>query len=425
MADANQMLETISNASGGLQSAAKQPSFFDEIQRMLPEVQKALVSPELAVQFIRQAQTLLRTTPGLQRCSVASFKAAMMTSAQLKLMLNPALRIAYLIPYKKNIKQPSGAWEETYECQFQIGIGGYIELFYRHEKSLSLSVHAVHQNDVFDYEYGTNSFLKHKPCMNDRGEAIGYYAVAKMHGATEFIVMSKTECLDWAKAYSQQWDKRNSCFYKGSSWLDDFDAMAKKTVVKQLCKTLPLSVEMSTAISYDGKAEEYKQDNNVPIPTEYEEVASEYEEIVPEEEPPAPEDDKELKAREHLINILNDLISKGYAIPHIKNSIAKHLNVVVDRESTWQQMILNAVFDYDVFVAAYTHWKAALTKKPKQTPKQKEALKMISMLPTAERDGYQEIYDQAEHEDAYALIIESITKQGKAIDNNAPLFGGE
>lgn len=425
MANQDQMLEKINNASGGLQSTAKQPSFFDEIQSMLPEVQKALVSPELAVQFIRQAQTLLRTSPGLQRCSVASFKGAMMTSAQLKLMLNPALRIAYLIPYKKNIKQPSGQWEETYECQFQIGIGGYIELFYRHEKSLSLSVHTVHQNDVFDYEYGTNSFLKHKPCMNDRGEAIAYYAVAKMPGSTEFLVMSRTECFEWAKAYSQQWDKRNGCFYKGSAWLDHFNAMAENTVVKQLCKTLPLSVEMSNAISYDGKVGDYRPDNNVPIPTEYEEVPTEYEDAAYEEEPPAPEDDKELKARESLINLLNDLISKGYAVPHIKNSIAKHLNVAVDRESTWQQMVLNATFDYNVFATAYLHWKDALTKKPKQSQKQKEALKMISMLPTAERDGYQQIYDQAQHEDAYDLIIESITKEGKAVDNEKPLFGSE
>jgi len=123
---------------------------------------------------------------------------------------------------------------------------GYVELFFRHQSSLSLDMQTVHENDLFDYEYGTESFVKHKPALSDRGEVIAYYAVAKLKdGASLFKVMSKEECMAHGKQHSKSFK------FDSSPWQKDPDAMCKKTVLIQLMKLLPKSIEIQRALAMD------------------------------------------------------------------------------------------------------------------------------------------------------------------------------
>ena len=55
--------------------------------------------------------------------------------------------------------------------------------------------------------------------------------------------MTKDEILEHAKKFSKT--------FKFGPWQSDFDAMAKKTVIKQLLKYAPLSIEMQRAVSSD------------------------------------------------------------------------------------------------------------------------------------------------------------------------------
>ncbi|HNX37045.1 MAG TPA: recombinase RecT [Candidatus Cloacimonadota bacterium] len=228
-------------------------TIFDLVEAQKPAIQAAFGSTDekYAMMFIRQARTQLQLNPMLQKCTPESFLGAMMLAAQLRLQLNPGMRTAYLVPYAKYKKGNSGYELDHYEAQFQIGVGGYQELFYRHEKSVSLDVFTVYDGDEFDYSLGTEPFIKHKPTLQNQGEPYAWYAVATLAGGhKKFLVMSRGQVMHNAMK-SQSWDASRQDFKKKSAWADDFDGMAQKTVIKMLAKTLPMSTEITEAIAQD------------------------------------------------------------------------------------------------------------------------------------------------------------------------------
>jgi recombination protein RecT len=205
------------------------------LEKMAPEIQKALPKHVDPDRIARIALTEVRKTPKLLQCSQASLLGAIMTSAQLGLEPGPTGQ-CYLIPYY-NKKLGS------YECQFQIGYKGLLDLFYRADGSLNIDAHEVYENDDFEYEYGLNPVLRHKPSLKNRGNPIAYYAVAHLKdGGYSFTVMSIEDVEKIRKR------AKATGF---SPWQTDYDEMAKKTVIKRLCKYLPLSIELQRGISND------------------------------------------------------------------------------------------------------------------------------------------------------------------------------
>lgn len=178
------------------------------IQKSVQELGKAVPACMSAERLVRIALTTLRLNPKLAECTPESFLGALFQSAQLGLEPNVEGQ-AYLIPYcnsKKIIDPETGKtkWEKVNEVQFQIGYKGYIELFYRHGAAEYVDMHTVYENDIFEYAYGTNSYLKHCPVLKNRGEAIAYYAVAKLkNGGSVFKVMGKDECIEHGKTHSK------------------------------------------------------------------------------------------------------------------------------------------------------------------------------------------------------------------------------
>lgn len=204
------------------------------------------ITPE---RMCRVALTNYRLNPKLADCSVESFIAALFQSAQLG--LEPGIEgQAYLIPYK-NSKKINGQWVTKMEVQFQIGYKGLVELCYRYDGTSTLDMQKVCENDVFEYELGTDGYIKHKPALTNRGNTIAYYAVAKFkNGDKLFNIMSKEECIEHAKKHSKTYDKSTGTF--SGVWADEEDAMCKKTVLIQLMKTMPKSIEVKRALAADN-----------------------------------------------------------------------------------------------------------------------------------------------------------------------------
>jgi recombination protein RecT len=230
----------------------------------------SFMSPERLVGI---ALTSIRLNPELLKCTPQSFMGSLFVLAQLG--LEPIAGRAYLLPFKNKRKQGND-WVIVPEVQALIGYKGLAELFYRHASTLSIEMQTVHEKDQFDYNYGTDSFIKHKPVLGERGPAVGYYAIAKMKsGGCVFRFMSRDECLEHGKKHSKTYDKDKKEFYLSSPWAKDPDAMCMKTVLIQLAKLLPLSVEIQHAISIDETSREYRKgiDNalDLPVTTNWEE----------------------------------------------------------------------------------------------------------------------------------------------------------
>ena len=188
------------------------------IQASLKELGKALPAHLNAERLVRIAITTIRQNPKLAECSPMSFLGALFQSAQLGLEPNVEGQ-AYINPYlnSKKIVDENGKtkWVKVLEAQFQIGYKGYIELFYRHEAAEYIDMHAVHENDKFEYQYGSDSYLHHCPVFKNRGEVVAYYAIAKIKdGGSVFKVMGKDECVEHGKTHSNVMTKKRSLLIK-------------------------------------------------------------------------------------------------------------------------------------------------------------------------------------------------------------------
>lgn len=234
----------MANVKGGIiqktaqaQNQAQKMTMKALIVSMEGQIKKALPSVITPERFTRMVLTALSTTPKLQECTPKSFLGAMMMAAQLGVEPNTPLGQAYLIPYKNH---------GVLECQFQIGFKGLIDLAYRSGEVTDISAHAVHENDVFEYELGLTPKLRHVPATKDRGDVTMYYAVFHTKsGGYGFEVMSRDDVIRHMNEFSK-------AAAKGfSPWQTHFDEMAKKTVVKRVLKYAPLKTEFMRAIGTD------------------------------------------------------------------------------------------------------------------------------------------------------------------------------
>lgn len=232
--------------SGGLSKTAqenkaiakKDTSLKGLIRAMEPQIKNALPTVMTPERFTRIVLTALSSNPKLGQCTPNSFLGAMMQAAQLGVEPNTPLGQAYLIPYRN---------KGTLECQFQLGYKGLIDLAYRSGAVQSIQAHEIHENDEFEYSYGLDGTIRHKPALKDRGPVIAYYGVWKTKdGGYGYEVMSVDDVISVRDQYSKAADS------KFSPWATNFDAMAKKTVLKRALKYAPLKTEFARALSQDN-----------------------------------------------------------------------------------------------------------------------------------------------------------------------------
>lgn len=188
-----------------------------------------------AERMARISLNVIRNNPLLLQCALPSLMGAVMESA--KLGLEPGLMgQSYILPYK-NYKASKAAGQDVYEAQFIIGYRGLIDLVRRSGQVSVLRAVAIHEKDEYEIDEGIDANIVHKPNLTEeRGAPIIYYAVAKMKdGSHSFAYMTKSEIEKHRDKYSKA--------KEFGPWKDEFDAMAKKTVLRQLIKYLPISVE--------------------------------------------------------------------------------------------------------------------------------------------------------------------------------------
>ena len=162
----------------------------------------------------------------LLECSPMSVKLAFYHAASLGLEIGSALGHAYLVPYGKT-------------CQMIPGYRGLIYAAVRSGACRQIWAETVHENDVFAARYGTDPKIEHQQPLGGRGEVIGAYAVARLHGGgTQFVVLDIDE-INRIRAASKTG--------KTGPWAQWFDEMAKKSAIRRLVKQLPISTDEQRA----------------------------------------------------------------------------------------------------------------------------------------------------------------------------------
>nr|DAS98855.1 MAG TPA: RecT protein [Caudoviricetes sp.] len=176
----------------------------------------------------------------LQRAEPNTVISAAIVAATLNLPINNALGFAYIVPFNNS---KAG----MVEAQFQIGYKGLIQLAMRSgqiKRLVTTEIYAnqiISRNPIKGYEFDFDiQPEKHEP-------AVGYYAYMELvNGFIAEAYMSVEDVQAHAARYSQTYKKGYGV------WKDNFDEMAKKTVMKQLLsKYAPMSIELQRATLAD------------------------------------------------------------------------------------------------------------------------------------------------------------------------------
>lgn len=230
------------------------------LQRLGPEIARALPKHITPDRMARVCLTALRTTPKLATCTQESFLGAILACAQLGLEPNSPLGHAFLVPYE-NYKA------KRTDCQLIIGYQGMIELAYRSGRVTSIAAQVVRQGDHFIYELGLRPKLEHRPSEDaDREQRpiTHAYAVAQIKDG---------EPISWVLSYPQIEARRT----RGASgkkypdgnrvktpWDTDYEAMALKSAVRALFKWIPKSPELALAEHVEDASEVGRLEVEIP-----------------------------------------------------------------------------------------------------------------------------------------------------------------
>ena len=230
--------------------AEKPKSVKDLIEIRMPEIQKVLPSVISPQQFLRLTLNAIQSTPHLMECTMPSFYGAVMQCAQLGLKPNVNGE-AYLIPFKNNKKGG------VYECQFIVGYKGLMLLARRSGEVANIDAQTVYENDEFDLSYGFDPMLVHKPYLKgDRGKPVGFYATVMLKdGGKSAHYMTVEDAQKYGKRYSKA--------YNNSPWMTDFEAMAKKSCLRQVLKYAPMSTDVDGAIRTDEKVLKFEENKEL------------------------------------------------------------------------------------------------------------------------------------------------------------------
>jgi recombination protein RecT len=207
------------------------------LQRMGPEIARAVPKHVNPDRMLRIAMTALRVNPDLMKCTPGSFLGCVLSAAQLGLEIGGPLAQAYLIPYRQ-------------ECTLIVSYRGMLNLARRSGMVTSIYAHEVREGDRFAYKLGLTPNLEHEPADSpDREDKpiTHVYAVAKLKDSDPvFIVLTKAQI--------EKYRARSRAATSGP-WVTDYTAMALKTAVRRLFTWIPQSSEMMLAAAIDEATE--------------------------------------------------------------------------------------------------------------------------------------------------------------------------
>ncbi|MCM1079575.1 MAG: recombinase RecT [Bacteroidales bacterium] len=203
-------------------------------EAMKKKMAQVMGNEKMAAGFISSVISVTSQNKLLSNADPMTVIGAAMVAATLQLPIVPTLGLAYIVPYKG-------------QAQFQIGYKGLIELAERSGQFKTIIDEAVYEGQLVRRNRFTGEYVFDEDAKTS-GTVIGYMARFDLvNGFSKTIYWSKEEIEAHAKRFSQAY---TSGYF--SPWKSDFDAMARKTVLKALfSKYAPKSIQMQNAIACD------------------------------------------------------------------------------------------------------------------------------------------------------------------------------
>lgn len=202
---------------------------------------ESVVGAKDSQRFISAVVSAVQTNPSLAECTNSSILSAALLGHSLNLPQSPQLGYFYMVPFKNK----AGT-----EATFQISYRGLIQLAMRSGQYKNMNVTDIREGELVSYNPIEDTYeFKAETDFTKRSnlKIIGYYAFFEMiNGFRKGIYWSIEQLDAHAKKFS-------ATYRKGFGlWETDFDAMAKKTMLRQLIsKWGIMSVDMERAYTGD------------------------------------------------------------------------------------------------------------------------------------------------------------------------------
>lgn len=212
----------------------------------LPSTQKRVTEllGDRTSQFMTSVSSMVGADDKLAKCEPVSLFMACLTAAALDLPINKNLGFAHIVPYEN---RKAGVTE----AQFQIGWKGFVQLAQRTGQYKTINAIPVYTGQLVHQDPLNGNQYDWDAQVND--DVIGYVGVMKLvTGFEKEIYMSVEQMEKHATKYSQSYKSTNKWVKENSPWSTNFDAMALKTIIKQLIsKWGPMSVDIQQAVASD------------------------------------------------------------------------------------------------------------------------------------------------------------------------------
>lgn len=219
--------------SSGIQMLLKDN--WEQISALVPQHMTSARLFQMSVNAINHTPELLEASPEtLLSCVMKCAALGLEPSAV------DGLGNCYILPYRNHGRM---------EAQFILGYTGMLRLIRNSGQIESIEARVVREGDVFEFEYGLDEKLRHVPSLSSNGEITHVYCLAKFKDGGHYMeVMTKDE-VDAVKKRSRA--------SKNGPWVTDYEAMARKTVIRRSFKYLPVSVAAQEAVAADEMTPDY------------------------------------------------------------------------------------------------------------------------------------------------------------------------
>ena len=222
-------------------------------------------------QFVSSIVNIVNSNQSLKNVDQMSVISSALVAASLDLPINQNFGYMYIVPYKG-------------QAQPQMGYKGYIQLAQRSGQYKRLNAISVYKDEFHGWNPLTEE-LNYTPEFRDRDkdeQPIGYVGSFKLLNGFEKTVFWTHAMID---DHRQKFSKMSGQQEPSGVWASDFDAMALKTVLRNLIgKWGPMSVDMQTAFLTDEDAmDETNEIKDVEVTEHNDAPAKDVTQLIPDE----------------------------------------------------------------------------------------------------------------------------------------------
>jgi recombination protein RecT len=194
--------------------------------------------------FTSSVINLVNSSQQLQDVDAMSVVSSAMVAAALNLPVDPNLGYMYIVPFREKDKA-SGSWLKR--AQPQMGYRGYIQLALRTGQYKAINASVVHEGEIRDWDPFSETYSVGEKISDKVVGYVGHFEL--LNGFQKTTYWTVEEMDEHRKQYSKSGNYNGQ---RSGVWKSNFDAMAIKTVIRNLLsKWGILSIQMQEAVAKD------------------------------------------------------------------------------------------------------------------------------------------------------------------------------